>query len=422
MVPLELTMGIPYYVTEIIRKHPKVKRTLSPTQRLPFDIFAIDFNCFIHKVLRPENPVGSVVVALHEFLTTRVDAKVIYIAFDGLVPYAKMVQQRYRRMRKETPSDEPGPRFDKNQISPGTKYMRELEEAIRFCLPSVLVSGTGERGEGEHKIFLQIRSMLPETRKTIGIYGLDADLVLIALAQHTLGNITLFRDQEDTCSGISIPELVKALPVSVSEFVEMSLVLFGNDFMPTVAMFSLRASGYERALHCYKGGDMRASLAQEDAVLKKYGDLSKDGYALEERVAIHLLDGVLDWDQVVYAFWKTYHWTKHYFYTSEVLDWCWYYPYAEAPLMKTLSEYDEPTFKYEWNHPVPPFTIADQLRFIMPSRSLLEDTPLFPDEIYDEATETRPLWMKKYAWESDPLISLPWNPDHEPTTVVWLAT
>jgi hypothetical protein len=52
------------------------------------------------------------------------------------------------------------------------------------------------------------------------------------------------------------------------------------------------------------------------------------------------------------------------------------------------------------------------LDFILPARSLRETgrTPRWPDELYDEATETRHPWMKKYAWECDPWISLPMGP------------
>jgi 5'-3' exonuclease len=131
-------MGIPFYVRSLIRSHPAIE-TAPPTD---VDVLALDFNCFLHRYLNPDNPVGSIVIALDSFLRT-LTAKRIYIAFDGLVPYAKVVQQRYRRMKHPEPCA-----FDKHQISPGTPYMRELADTIRLLFPQCIVSDTLERGEG----------------------------------------------------------------------------------------------------------------------------------------------------------------------------------------------------------------------------------------------------------------------------------
>ncbi len=120
------------------------------------------------------------------------------------------------------------------------------------------------------------------------------------------------------------------------------------------------------------------------------------------------MDGVLDWEPVCEAFWKTYEWTYHYFTTSEVLDWWWVYPYAEAPLLQTLEKYERP-MRFEWTAPTPTLTVEDQLRFILPEASLKATglSPMYPDELYDEATEGRHPWMRRFAWECDPWVSLP---------------
>jgi len=154
------------------------------TARLDVDCLGIDFNCFIHAYLRHEDPIGSILMALNTLLTETVNAKHVYVAFDGLVPYAKMVQQRYRRMRKSDAGE-----FDKHQISPGTPFMKDLALAIRQVYPRFTVSDTLEPGEGEHKIFTWLRTQ--SNRATTCIYGLDADLVVIALAQSHLSHLTL---------------------------------------------------------------------------------------------------------------------------------------------------------------------------------------------------------------------------------------
>jgi hypothetical protein len=400
-------MGIPFYVRSLIRSHPDIEQ--DPPSEV--DVLALDFNCFLHRYLNPDEPIGSVLLALDDFLKT-VHAKRIYIAFDGLVPYAKMVQQRYRRMKIPDVSCA----FDKHQISPGTPYMRELADAIRLLFPQCIVSDTLERGEGEHKIFLWLRTLPEEERKRICIYGLDADLVLIAIAQSHLGQIEVLRerDKEPGFRVIRIPALMAVLPIDPELYVKLCVMSFGNDFMPNLAMFSLREDGYPRAMFY---ADKQTAPKDELRVLLKRAKESErrivasDGHALEQRFGVHLMDGVVNWQPVVHAFWKTYAWTLHYFKTSEVLDWCWVYPYPEAPLLVTIDDFEQET-EFVWEHPEPPFTLDDQLRFILPEASLRRTglEPVFPDELYDEAKETRHPWMRRFAWEADPWVSLPGRP------------
>lgn len=395
-------MGIPYYVASLIRSHKHIQKTIG-NKAVKTDVLAIDFNCFIHHFLRAENPIGSIVVAVHELLVNSIHAKRVYIAFDGLVPYAKMVQQRYRRMRKQDVSD-----FDRHQISPGTPFMKELADTLRFMFRDVLVSDTLEPGEGEHKIFTWLRTLPQDERREICIYGLDADLVVIALAQSHLGNIQLIRETEDRgASMLSISELEKVLPLEKNMFVKMSILCFGNDFMPNLAMFSLRENGFARAIQYATRNDANKDEARVLMKCAKHENrhvLSPDGYALEQRMSVHLMDGVLDWEPVCFAFWKTYEWVHHYFTTSEILDWEWIYPYPEAPLLQTLEDFTRRT-TFTWDNPVPRMTVHDQLQFILPSTSLPSST--WPDEFYDEETECRYTWMRKFAWECDPWVSLP---------------
>ena len=402
-------MGIPYYVASLIRNHKEIQKRIG-SAGLATDILAIDFNCFIHHALRAENPIGSVVLALRDLLSSTVHAKHVYIAFDGLVPYAKMVQQRYRRMR----SGETG-EFDKHQISPGTPFMRNLADAVRFLFPEAIVSDTLEPGEGEHKIFQWLRTLPADPQRKVCLYGLDADLVVIALAQSHLGDLSLLRESEEQgATTLSVNALAKVLPVDKETYIKMCVLCFGNDFMPNLAMFSLRENGYARALYYATRDD---ADKDERTLLMKLSKgenrhvLAPDAHALEARMAVHLMDGVLDWEPVCYAFWKTYAWTYHYFTTSEVLDWDWVYPYPEAPLLQTLEDFPRPT-DFTWDAPTPTLTVDDQLRFILPESSLRRAglTPVVPDELYDEATESRHPWLRRFAWEADPWVSLPRGP------------
>jgi bifunctional DNA-binding transcriptional regulator/antitoxin component of YhaV-PrlF toxin-antitoxin module len=69
-----------------------------------------------------------------------------------------------------------------------------------------------------------------------------------------------------------------------------------------------------------------------------------------------------------------------------------------------------PRFRdFVWDHPEPTMTVEDQLRFILPETSLRKAglSPATPDELYDEDRESRHIWMRRYAWECDPWVSLP---------------
>jgi 5'-3' exonuclease len=407
-------MGIPYYVSSLLRRHKHIQQDTG-NARLECEVLGLDFNSFIHQYLRADNPIGSVVVALRNLFRDVITAKKILIAFDGLVPYAKIVQQRYRRMRhQDVPAGPHAVPFDKHQISPGTRYMLQLEEALRMAFPQCEISGTNEKGEGEHKIFTWLKTINPNQRKTVVIYGLDADLILISVAQSSLGHIKLLREKQDGgFSTFSIDALKAALPIPADEWVELCVQNFGNDFMPTVAVFSLREDGYARALSTKKLDEAKVLVSRAKDTDRKIA--ATDGHALEARMSLHLMDGVLDWEKVVYAYWKTYEWTLHYFKTSEVLDWCWFYPYPEAPLLSIIADYERPT-EFKWDYPEPPFTISDQLAFILPSSSF-PGKPLYPDELYHEGLDSRHKWMKAYEWETDPYISLPWDPARPLTSI-----
>jgi 5'-3' exonuclease len=399
-------MGIPYYVASLLRKNKSIQQHYTTFEA---DAFGIDFNCFIHAVLDDMDPVGSIVRGLREYLE-RITCPRIFVAFDGLVPYAKIVQQRYRRFK----SPEKVGAFDRHQISPETPYMVELVRELRVAFPHVTFSGTDEHGEGEHKVFLWLRSLEPDCRKRIAVYGLDADLVLIALAQRSLGDLYLLRDDD----AFSIGALAGALPMDVDTYVQTCILCFGNDFMPTLAFYSLREDGHSRAL---KYGIDDAAKHETRILLerRKPGMVSKDGRALEAQVGAHLLDGVVDWAPVCDAFWKTFKWTEEYFTTSRVPDWCWVYPYAEAPLIQTLADFSPKPYEIQWEHPTPPFHVTNQLQCILPQASLktARRRVRYPDEIYDESKDTRYPWMKRFAWETDPYISVPWHPCYPPTSV-----
>jgi 5'-3' exonuclease len=360
----------------------------------------------------------------------------VIIALDGLVPYAKIVQQRYRRMRIKDEAQTGT--FDRNQISPGTPYMIELENALAAKYPYAILSRTSEPGEGEHKLMLELDRIPEIQRQTVCIYGLDADLILICLQNRELsknGGMTLLRESAEfndpslkaaEFATLDIWGLALEIPIEIHQYIALSMLCFGNDFMPNLGMFSLREDGYNRALHLYAEAKnpnlltaqgrlkfLKVAASHEMEVFKERinlrkrpeekGILGKEQSKFSRKYGLHVLDGVWDMKPVVEAFWKTFHWSFDYFVESSPINWEWYYPYADAPLVSDIIKYTETNIEEgELN-----YTITDQLQFIMPKSSLRKARKLvkYPDELH---SETRNPWMKRHDWEMKPRISLPW--------------
>jgi len=210
-----------------------------------------------------------------EFLITTLKPKsLVYLAVDGVAPRAKLKQQQCRRFKtvydkekfktiykkyNQTYTDT----WSNSAISPGTKYMDKLTKSIQNYLIHkknlntsenkihYIFSSTYTPGEGEHKILQYIKNN--KNSKTKIIYGLDADLIFLALSSK-VQNIFLFRENilnlEEIKSEfhyVSIDILTKELLndfKSIDEFVCLGFLL-GNDFLPHLESVNLN---YDKSL------------------------------------------------------------------------------------------------------------------------------------------------------------------------------
>ena len=408
------------------------------------DVLGVDFNCLIHRYLKEDDPIRSVLDAFEYIVESVCRPKQIFIAMDGLVPYAKIVQQRYRRMRvKEEEST-----FDRNQISPDTPYMKDLETALRERFPFAHISSTSVPGEGEHKLFKDIAGLPENQRRSVCIYGLDADLILISLQNHKLSypySMNLLRESKEfndpklakaEFATLSVWKLLKQVPMDINQYMALSILCFGNDFMPNLALFSLREDGYDRAMHLYEecgkpdlltkegrsvflknAARQELDLLRERVQLRRRPEekaiFGRENELVSRKFGLHILDGVQDMAPVVEAFWKTFEWTLYYFQNNEPLNWNWVYPYSDAPLISDIVRFEEPK---KTKSSKCRFTTKHQLTFILPENSLKQTGKkvAYPDEMY---SETRHPWMKRHDWEMKPRISLPWNPQYDLTHV-----
>lgn len=217
----------------------------------------------------------------------------LYIAVDGVAPMAKIKQQRMRRFKSAIGAEtearikaqaegkvyEAQPRWDTNAITPGTQFMANLATALRAYAkldPAIIVSPADIPGEGEQKIVEYLREHKPADAV---IYGLDADLIILALwTSHTQStNIDLFREDVEFGGGIkenmfgeeeylylNVKHLATAMynqytaPSStqptqeefIRDFVGL-MNLLGNDFVPHGMGLKIRAGGIPILLEQY---------------------------------------------------------------------------------------------------------------------------------------------------------------------------
>lgn len=184
------------------------------------DNFFIDFNAMVYEsyylliekyeseklnlsIKQVETKIIEEVIQYVDYLINDIvkPQKLVYIAMDGPVPMAKVIQQRYRRYKtpieeyhinqiktKYNIQDKQKLIFDKTNISPGTEFMTRLSKKMidsiktnkikNNHLKEIIVSDTNIPGEGEHKFMDILKSKKTEKN---AIYSPDADIIVLSL-------------------------------------------------------------------------------------------------------------------------------------------------------------------------------------------------------------------------------------------------
>lgn len=267
-------MGIPFYFSYIIRNHSSMLHKC--TSKTDITNLYIDANGIIYEaVAKHDNPVDIVNFVIYK-LTSLIDffhpTKLVYIAFDGVAPVSKLDQQRERRFKKryDVPSDNPTA-FNTIEITPGTQFMKYLNDTLTLHfleIPKVIYSGCMEVGEGEHKILNYMRSNVGVlSTETNVIYGLDADLIMLALnVSDIIPKIFLAREaphfvstvdktlEPNTIYLLDISELGHTLytdtKCTIKDYI-LACFLLGNDFLPHFPAINIRTGGVHKILDTF---------------------------------------------------------------------------------------------------------------------------------------------------------------------------
>jgi 5'-3' exoribonuclease 1 len=297
-------MGIPSYYSYLIKNYAKLLKNIKQFDR-NIDNFYLDSNSIIYDCLNKcaknsecsieEELIKNVCLKIDEYIKIVKPKKMIYISFDGIAPVAKLKQQKERRYKskfmemllEELYEDNDIERakviFDKTCITPGTKFMQNLDKRIKEFFKNrekiygaeIIISGSDERGEGEHKIFNMIRDN--KLNENHIIYGLDADLIILCLNHLSFSkDIYLFRETPDFASNINvnidnselylmdIGELMNLLLGEmfdkkhlqhkehlIKDYVFL-MMFMGNDFLPHFPSLNIRTFGIHMILDFYK--------------------------------------------------------------------------------------------------------------------------------------------------------------------------
>jgi 5'-3' exonuclease len=270
-------MGIPSYFAYLLRHHKAIVKQYNGQK---VDNLYLDSNSIVYDVVRTipfPNPdfdarlIQAVCEKIKSYLDL-VQPKRVFIAFDGVPPMAKMKQQRERRYKSVMHAEGPAG-WNTVQITPGTTFMHQLDSALKTFFEPISksyvffrLSTSEEPGEGEHKIFEHVRST-PHMGQTTLVYGLDSDLIILALNHLKYGNIQLLREAPafKTRGGLHILdvpllscEIRKLLGQSkLADYIFLTLFL-GNDFMPHFPALNLRTTGFDTLIQTYQA-TIRAS-------------------------------------------------------------------------------------------------------------------------------------------------------------------
>ena len=275
-------MGIPSYFSFIIKNHGKIIRKL---KKMHVHNLYLDTNSIIYDTLRNgrENLILNVCLKIEEYIQEIRPDHTILIAFDGIAPVAKLEQQRNRRYKsalekkiKKKVIPNYCEEWNTSAITPGTEFMIDLNKNVRnyfkgkekiYNVKKIIVSGSDEVGEGEHKILQYIRDE-DHTDLTTVVYGLDADLIMLCLNHLNVApKLYLFRETPEFLKSIrkelepnetyilDIPRLAEAVVCemrgSLQDYIFICFFL-GNDFMPHFPSINIRTTGIHIMMNAYK--------------------------------------------------------------------------------------------------------------------------------------------------------------------------
>lgn len=299
-------MGIPSYFSYIIKNYSNIIRNLQYFKTNEgFHHLFMDCNSMIYDAVNSMNSnedmkklpkiefenliITTVINNIEKYINVINPTKTVYIAFDGVAPFAKMQQQKTRRYKSQFMANinenAKDILWNTSAITPGTSFMDLLSKRVqiafrhnehKFNLQKIFISCSDEIGEGEHKLMECIRNGTCKDER-IALYGLDADLIMLSIFHlKYCQNIWVFREAPEFIKS-SIPVTVQGgildlyfLDIDIlsnSIVTEMNCLspdrhrvydyvflcfLLGNDFLPHFPAMNIRTHGIQVLMDIYR--------------------------------------------------------------------------------------------------------------------------------------------------------------------------
>lgn len=294
-------MGIPSYFSHIIRNYSNIIRNLRYFSCTPFHSLYMDCNSIIYDAVHSteyndqncdvyESLIIDIVIQnIENYIHIIKPIHTIFIAFDGVAPFAKMGQQRTRRCKNSFINNHyiknNDMKWDTSAITPGTQFMNTLSKQIqykfkhaeqKYNVSNIVISCSNEPGEGEHKLFDYLRKN-PCLNQNIALYGLDSDLIMLSIFHlQYCKNIYIFREAPEFLkhyfpitpdNDANMPYFLDMKILANSILTEMKCTandyqriydyiflcfFLGNDFLPHFPSMNIRTHGIQVILDIYK--------------------------------------------------------------------------------------------------------------------------------------------------------------------------
>jgi len=280
-------MGIPSFYRHLVKTNPNL---ISQKNGGKPSVLALDLNCAIYHCLsklQKKTPyvaenrlifedalIQSVILYIVKLRDHVQPSDLLYVAVDGVVPMAKIRQQRMRRFKSVWTAKEEAIikgeeviGWDRNAITPGTQFMNRLTDKLNSWskyLKNTVISGVHDSGEGEQKIMAYLRENPPNGE--IIVYGLDADLIVLCLWHFQVygwsfkllredvemkGGVKLNSFGEETLLYFDINMLAEIITnkwnVNIHDYVG-AMSFLGNDFIPHGITLCIREEGIDRLM------------------------------------------------------------------------------------------------------------------------------------------------------------------------------
>jgi len=303
-------MGIPSYFSYIIKNYSNIIRSCKQIvdEQICFQYLYMDCNSIIYdefrqieediakNIIEVENIekilISKVISKIGSYIYYIKPTKLVFIAFDGVAPLAKMEQQRSRRckghitekIQKYVSNKNTTAKWSTSNITPGTNFMNSLSQKLKksfehlenhYGVESIIVSGSDNAGEGEHKMFQHIRDHKKTKSDNVAVFGLDSDLIMLSLFHcKFFDNLFIFREtpefgkliisndhNDSQYLFLHIQTFANGILSEMNcdsydnhllyDYIFMCFLL-GNDFLPHFPSLNIRTTGIDTLLTVYR--------------------------------------------------------------------------------------------------------------------------------------------------------------------------